>query len=304
MPTRLFSFILGFFPKAKPMIASMTGFSSVSREWCGRALAFEIRSVNQRYLDLQMRLPDELRFAEPLIRERVSAEISRGKIECRVAISGGSGSGAKLDTAVLERLADLDRRVREAIPGAASLSVSEVLAMPGVFGHEDFSQEELKAAIGELLAEALADFTASRRREGEKLSDFLKARMAGIRERMESVRPRLPGLIDSFRDRLVSRLEEAGIDPDDERIRHELTLFASRIDVDEELSRLGAHLDEMDRILARGGAAGKRLDFLMQELNREANTLGSKSVDLEISRAAMDLKVLIEQMREQIQNIE
>ncbi len=286
------------------MIASMTGFSSVFREVEGRIFSLEIRSLNHRYFDLQLRLPDELRFAEPLLREKISADLSRGKVECRLCMNGVIGAGKEIDVQVLSRLVDLDRKVREAIAGAASLSVSDVLSWPGIFGQEELSQEALKAEISGLISDALADFSATRRREGERLVVLLKERMAEIRGRVMEVRPRIPGLISAFQEKLVTRLREASVNLDDERIRHELTLFASKIDVDEELSRLGAHLDEMERILSRGGVVGKRLDFLMQELNREANTLGSKSVDVEVSRIAMELKVLIEQMREQIQNIE
>ena len=285
------------------MISSMTGFASVTSE---TGISIEIRSVNHRYLDVQLRLPDELKFAEPVIREKITRELSRGKVECRASISRAQTgeSESRLDAAVLDDIARLNAAVRKKIPDAASITVSEILAWPGIFGSAGFFQEKVQEEVSTLVDTAMADFSATRRREGEKLKSILLERMAEIRKKVEEVRPKMPGLLQAFEEKLTSRLKEALTNVDDERIRHEITLFASRIDVDEELSRLAAHLDEMDRILAKGGVVGKRLDFLMQELNREANTLGSKSVDLDVSRISMEIKVLIEQMREQIQNIE
>ncbi len=289
-----------------PMIASMTGFASVSRETEIGSILLEIRSLNHRYLDIQFRLPDELKFFEPVIREKLASELSRGKVDCRLSVNASEESETRrsIDEAVLAKLAGLNRQVREKIPEAVGLSVAEILKWPGIFGKETFSREDAQKEVGELLGVAMADFSATRRREGEKLKAMLLSRMAEIREKVVLVSPRIPELIASFQEKLVSRLKAAMVDLDDERIRQELTLFAGKIDVDEELSRLAAHLDEMERILEKGGVVGKRLDFLMQELNREANTLGSKSVDIEVSRIAMEIKVLIEQMREQIQNIE
>ena len=288
------------------MIASMTGFASVSRETEIGSILLEIRSLNHRYLDIQFRLPDELKFLEPVIREKLASELSRGKVDCRLSVNASEESETRrsIDEAVLARLAGLSRQIREKIPEAVSLSVAEILKWPGIFGKENLSRENAQTEVGELLDAAMADFSATRRREGEKLKAILLLRMAEIRKKLALASPRIPELIASFQEKLVSRLKAAVIDLDDERIRQELTLFAGKIDVDEELSRLAAHLDEMERILEKGGVVGKRLDFLMQELNREANTLGSKSVDIEVSRIAMEIKVLIEQMREQIQNIE
>ena len=288
------------------MIASMTGFASVSRETEIGSILLEIRSLNHRYLDIQFRFPDELKFLEPVIREKLASELSRGKVDCRLSVNASEESETRrsIDEAVLARLAGLNREIREKIPEAVSLSVAEILKWPGIFGKENLSRENAQTEVGELLDAAMADFSATRRREGEKLKAILLLRMAEIRKKLALASPRIPELIASFQEKLVSRLKAAMIDLDDERIRQELTLFAGKIDVDEELSRLAAHLDEMERILEKGGVVGKRLDFLMQELNREANTLGSKSVDIEVSRIAMEIKVLIEQMREQIQNIE
>ena len=288
------------------MIASMTGFASASRDLGIGSVLLEIRSVNHRYLDLQIRLPDELRSFEPAIRESLSGELSRGKVEFRLSVNrmGSEDANGKIDPGMLDRLLRWNNEIRQKIPDADGLSVSEILNWPGIFGTADLSQEALREEIGELTKIALQDFSSTRRREGGKLKALLLERMKEIRKKVGAVAPKIPGLIAAFEEKLVLRLKEAMVDLDDDRIRHELTLFAAKIDVDEELSRLNAHLDEMERILDKGGVVGKRLDFLMQELNREANTLGSKSADIEVSRVAMEIKVLIEQMREQIQNIE
>lgn len=288
------------------MIYSMTGYAVAAAELAFGALNLEIRSVNHRYLDIQFRIPDELRPLEGGLRERASARIGRGKVEVRIAIakSAASQSNLQLDDALLGQLAQLDARVKAVLSGSQSLSVADVLRWPGMLGNDILVPEELQAACGQLLDRALDELTASRAREGEKLKNLLLERMAAMETLVARLVPRMPHLVNLYRERLAARLKEAMISLDDERLKQELVLFASKIDVDEELSRLTAHFGEIRRILGKGGAAGKRLDFLMQELNREANTLGSKSVDMEFTQTSMELKVLIEQMREQIQNIE
>jgi len=288
------------------MIYSMTGYAVAAAELAFGALNLEIRSVNHRYLDIQFRIPDELRPLEGGLRERASARIGRGKVEVRIAIakSAASQSNLQLDDALLGQLAQLDARVKAVLSGSQSLSVADVLRWPGMLGNDILVPEELQAACGQLLDRALDELTASRAREGEKLKNLLLERMAAMETLVARLVPRMPHLVNLYRERLAARLKDAMISLDDERLKQELVLFASKIDVDEELSRLTAHFGEIRRILGKGGAAGKRLDFLMQELNREANTLGSKSVDMEFTQTSMELKVLIEQMREQIQNIE
>lgn len=288
------------------MIYSMTGYAVAAAELAFGALNLEIRSVNHRYLDIQFRIPDELRPLEGGLRERASARISRGKVEVRIAIakSAASQSNLQLDDALLGQLAQLDARVRAVLSGSQTLSVADVLRWPGMLGNDILVSEQLQAACGQLLDRALDELTASRAREGEKLKNLLLERMAAMETLVARLVPRMPHLVNLYRERLAARLKDAMISLDDERLKQELVLFASKIDVDEELSRLTAHFGEIRRILGKGGAAGKRLDFLMQELNREANTLGSKSVDMEFTQTSMELKVLIEQMREQIQNIE
>jgi len=287
------------------MILSMTGYAATGAELDSGSLTLELRAVNHRYLDIQVRMPDELRAFEGAMREAISAQLQRGKVDCRVNYASRSAqSGATLNRDLLQQLADWNREVQAALPDARSLSVADVLKWQGVLETPSASADELRSALLGLLQEALQEFSASRAREGEKLKDFLLQRVEKIEALRDGVAPHVPAAIAAYEQKLVARLREAMQGTDDERIRQEITLFASKIDVDEELSRLASHLTEMRRILAQGGAVGKRLDFLMQELNREANTLGSKSVDAEVSRSAMEMKILIEQMREQIQNLE
>lgn len=288
------------------MIYSMTGYATASRELPNGTLNLELRSVNHRYLDLQFRIVDELRGLESALRELAVGRLNRGKVECRLGITAAAGEAGELhvSTALMQKLLALDSQVREAAPGAAPLSVAEILRWPGMIATAEVSREVVHETCLELMKQALDEMTSTRAREGEKLKAIILDRAEQMRALAERVRPKLPAIISTLQARLADRLKEAGAAADDERIRQELVLFAQRIDVDEELGRLSTHLTEVKRVLDKGGAVGKRLDFLMQELNREANTLGSKSVDAEVSQIAMELKVLIEQMREQIQNIE
>ncbi|MDR1662642.1 MAG: YicC family protein [Azoarcus sp.] len=287
------------------MIYSMTGYAARTLDIeCG-ALNIELKSVNSRYLDFQFRICDELRVAEPALRELFSARLARGKLECRLGfLASARVQQAVLNTDLLQRLRGLEAQVRKELPGAAPLSVSDILRWPGMFGDDALGGEALVSAALALAREALDDFTASRAREGEKLAAAILERVERIRERVLDTEPRIPAAQAAFQEKLKQRLAEALGSADDERIRQEVAVFAVRIDVAEELSRLSTHLDEVERVIKAGGACGKRLDFLMQELNREANTWGSNSVVAEISQPAMELKLLIEQMREQIQNLE
>jgi uncharacterized protein (TIGR00255 family) len=288
------------------MIYSMTGFASATRELATAALNVELRSVNHRYLDLQFRLPEDLRVLEPALRELIAAKLQRGKVECRIGLNAlpAAPKSFELNADVLKQLRALSEKLRLAWPSVPGLTAADILRWPGMLGAETVSLDEMRAACNEALHEVLDEFTASRAREGEKLKAVLLERVTAMEGRVATVAPRMPEVLAAFREKLASRLHEAMAVNDDERIRQEITLFANRIDVDEELSRRVAHISEVKRILTAGGAVGKRLDFLMQELNREANTLGSKSVDIEVTKVSLELKLLIEQMREQIQNIE
>jgi uncharacterized protein (TIGR00255 family) len=288
------------------MIHSMTGYTARTLDHEYGALSIELKSVNSRYLDFQFRICEDLRAIEPALRELFGARLARGKLECRLSFSAASARAlpSVLNAELLRRLRALQDEVRGELPAAAPLSINDVLRWPGVFADEPPDDEALAAAALTLAREALDDFTASRAREGEKLAAVILERVRRMRELVRDVEPRIPAAQASFSEKLKQRLAEALGSADDERIRQEVAVFAVRIDVAEELARLSTHLDEVERVLKAGGACGKRLDFLMQELNREANTLGSKSVVAEISQTAMELKLLIEQMREQIQNLE
>jgi len=284
----------------------MTGFAAVAAELPGAALAVELRSVNHRFLDLQVRLPDELRGLEATLRDQILGELKRGKVECRVSLSRSAPDAASLavDLARVGELAKAASDVAKGAPGARPLSVGEILRWPGVLAEPSVPPDELAAHARRLVGEALTDFSASRAREGAKLVATLVERCDAIEAQVARVAPRIPAIQATYAEKLGARLREAGLDSDGDRLKQELALFATKVDVAEELSRLGAHIAEVRRVLTAGGAAGKRLDFLMQELHREANTLGSKSVDAELSQASLEMKVLIEQMREQVQNLE
>jgi uncharacterized protein (TIGR00255 family) len=284
----------------------MTGYAAVTRELAAGTLALELKSVNSRFLDVQFRVAEELRSAEPQLRELAMASVARGKIDCRLAFTASplARGEAALNTEVLSRLARLSQLVRSAVPDVQPLRVIEVLHWPGVLGEDTAAAEALREAALDAMRAALAELSAARVREGEKLARMIRERVARIRSRLAEIEPLVPQAVAAYAEKLTAKLREALASADEERIRQEIAVFGVRIDVAEELSRLGAHLDEVERVLAAGGAVGKRLDFLMQELNREANTLGAKSVSKELSAAVLEFKVLIEQMREQVQNLE
>ena len=288
------------------MIYSMTGYAARTLDVESGALHIELKSVNSRYLDFQFRVCEELRSAEAPLRELFGTRLTRGKLECRLSFAQATvrAQAQTLNTDLLKRLKSFDEKVRGELPQAAPLAVSDVLRWPGMFGDDTLDIEALLPLALTLARDALDDFSASRAREGEKLAAVILERVARMRDLVRDVAPQIPVAQAAFQDKLKQRLVDALGSADDDRIRQEVAVFAVRIDVAEELARLSTHLDEVERVLKAGGASGKRLDFLMQELNREANTLGSKSVVSEVSRAAMELKLLIEQMREQIQNLE
>ena len=288
------------------MISSMTGFAAAVQESAQGSLAVELKTVNHRYLEFQARMPEELRPIEPAMREAIAAKVTRGKVDCRVTFTAVQALARAVlpDAQAMSALAAAAAQVASQFPSARPLSVSEVLHWPGVLADESLSPDRLKEGVMALLTAALAELNQTREREGAKLAQMLRERLDRMAELVKEAQPLMPGAIRAFQEKLAARLAEAGAAPSDERIHQEVVLYAARIDVDEELSRLVAHLAEVRRVLDKGGACGKRLDFLCQELNREANTLGSKSVANEITRISIELKVLIEQMREQVQNIE
>lgn len=288
------------------MICSMTGYAVKTRDLERGTLQLELKSVNSRYLDFHFRIADDLRALEMPLRELLAARLSRGKVECRLNFNAAAARAEQLrpNADLLAALRAMNDEVRAAHPEAQPLSVNEILRWPGMFGEQGIDFAALQPEVLALAGEALEDFTATRAREGEKLAAMIVDRVRAMRDIVARVAPRIPEAQALFADKLRQRLVEAIGNASDDRILQEVAVFATRIDVAEELSRLTAHLDEVERVLKKGGAVGKRLDFLMQELNREANTLGSKSAVTEVSQASMDLKLLIEQMREQIQNLE
>jgi uncharacterized protein (TIGR00255 family) len=288
------------------MIYSMTGFASLEREINNGVLVIELRSVNHRYLELHLKLDEYLRSFEPLVREMISAKLGRGKVECRMSFVRRSEAtqSLNLDDAVLNQLLEVSKVLKTKFPESQPLSVSEILHWPGVVQNQELANDQFAQVVKDCLQQILQDMSDSRAREGAKMKALILERLAEIESLVAKVKPLLPQQVKEYQSRLTAKLQDALNSVDEERVRQELVLFAQRIDVDEELTRLTAHVAEVKRILDDNKLAGKRLDFLMQELNREANTLGSKSVSVETSQASMSLKVLIEQMREQIQNIE
>jgi uncharacterized protein (TIGR00255 family) len=297
-------------------VASMTGFAVASRPTALGALTVELKSVNSRFLDLSLRYPDELRSVEPAVREVIAARVNRGKMECRLSLARlATDSAAALNAAALERLGALAAQAAAAVPGAAPLALADILAWPGVVDAPAADPEALRAAVLDTLAEALDALAASREREGAALRRVLLGHCDAVDAIAVAVKARAPDLLAAVERKLAERLEQAlgkaladastlTREEVSDRIRQELTLYGLRMDVDEEIKRLATHVTEVRRVLDAGGPVGRRLDFLMQELNREANTLGSKAAAIEMTNASVDLKLLIEQMREQIQNME
>ena len=291
------------------MIHSMTGYAARTLSDGNITLHMELRSVNSRFLDLHFRVADNLAAFETGVREKLTARLGRGKVECRLSFTlSEQGEGAILDPQKLAWLQTQEAQIRAILPEAMPLTVSDILRWPGAFSQERVDFSTLEPAIARLTAETLDEFIASRAREGAKLAALIEERGEQMRAIVTRVAPLIPAAQVALSEKLHARLSDTvrdlGVNIDKGRILQEVALFAARIDVDEELSRLATHLDELTHILKTGGAVGKRLDFLMQEFNREANTLGSKAAVSEVTQAAMDLKLLIEQTREQVQNLE
>jgi uncharacterized protein (TIGR00255 family) len=303
------------------MINSMTGYANVTRDvGAATSVSVELRTVNSRFLDLNFRMPDELRAVESALRELLMARLARGKVDIRVNVQRsepGMSAGA-LNQASLAQLAQLEALVAKAFPSAEKLSTGEILRWPGVLAEGGVSPDALRDAVLDAGRQAVRELVDVRRREGEQTAAMLLGNVAEMERIVASIMPLVPDLIARHQQRIVERLQEAlgTVNGDGsaapsvpreevaERIRQEVTMYGIRIDVAEELSRLTAHLGETRHVIEGGGKVGKRLDFMMQELNREANTLGSKAAAKELADAAMTLKLLIEQMREQVQNIE
>ena len=284
---------------------SMTAFSRQTRDADWGSLQLELRSVNQRYLEPHFRLPDTLRDLEPQFRDAMRQRLARGKVECSLRFDPAEDNAAPGINA--DQLAALSRaleQVRAQLPEAPMPNVLELLAHPGVMATQRLDLESVKAAALELFDAALGDLDAGRAREGERLAELIRERLSGTREQVNRVREHLPLILERQRAQLLERLETAKTELDPQRLEAEMVMMAHKADVAEELDRLETHVTEVERQLKQKGPVGRRLDFLMQELNREANTLSSKAIVADTTRCAVELKVLIEQMREQIQNLE
>jgi len=296
----------------------MTGYAVAKREATSGTITIELKSVNSRFLDLQFRMNDDLRALEPALREAIMGKVSRGKVECRLSFGRKSGgTSTAVNAALLAGLAAMQAEVKKQFPDAADLTVNELLRWPGVAEDAEISQDSLHADVASIMEECLAGFIDSRHREGTSLQAMLESRITDLEAIVARITPLVPQLVEQFQQKAITRMQEAlGLAAQSngstvvsreealERIRQEVTLYGIRIDVAEELTRLAAHLTETRHILKKGGQVGKRLDFMMQELNREANTVGSKAAVKELADASMAMKLLIEQMREQVQNLE
>ena len=299
----------------------MTGYASSTQETDAGTITIEIKSVNSRFLDLQFRINDDFRSIESLFRETISRRLARGKVECRFSFGkkNANNDTKALNLPLLNQLAQFQTSIHATFPDAAPLTTSELLRWPGVIEEAEVNAEHLQSIISTTINSTLEAFIISREREGAALCEVLLNRISAMEEIVARISPMMPQAVQQFQQKAIAKLEEAlglatatpGTHPQTisreeamDRIRQEVTVYGIRVDVAEELARLSAHLTETRHILKKGGQVGKRLDFMMQELNREANTLGSKAAIKELSDASMELKLLIEQIREQVQNLE
>jgi len=288
------------------MIYSMTAFARRQLDEAWGSLTWEVRSVNHRYLESSFRLPETLRGLEPQIREAVRTRLNRGKVECQLRYqpSDQFAQQLNLNLELIAQLSEASETVQQIASDAQPLSVAEILRWPGIIQERETDQAMLEEQAMRLFNDALGDLLDARQREGSELGRFIEQRLQSINGIITEVRGLIPEILERQRKNILARLEELKLELDPGRLEQELVLIAQKSDVDEELDRLASHVTEVSRILRTSGQKGRRLDFLMQELNREANTLSSKSIVAETTRSAVELKVLIEQMREQIQNIE
>lgn len=284
----------------------MTGFARRECQGAWGTLTCELRTVNHRYLEVSLRLPEELKSLDNDMRQTIGAALRRGKVDANFYLKSAASAprALQLNTALLDELLARATDVAQRIPNAAPLDPLELMRWPGVISEAELDAAPILAAAVELLREALGELHETRCREGQRIRELLLARCTALRAQIEAVKARLPEVAQRLRERIIERIGQLGVAPDAERLEQELVMYAHKMDVDEELDRLAGHLDEVAAVLDSSEPAGRRLDFLMQELNREANTLSSKSQDAETTRAAVDMKVIIEQMREQVQNVE
>ena len=297
---------VGHYDQEFTMICSMTAFSRVRDKGDNGELIWEIRSVNHRFLEPMVRLPEELRALDPIVREQLSKRLGRGKVDCtlRYHPTSEASAGVRVNQRFARQIIDAAEEVGHMLHGSSSVRAMDVLRWPGVLEQEEQDMGPVQQTAAELLEQALDGLIEARRREGARLADLIRQRCAAMREHVEQARSAMPRVLQSVKERLLARLKEVSEALDEGRLEQEMALLAQRLDVDEEMDRLATHLHEVEKVLQRDEPVGRRLDFLMQELNREANTLTSKSNDVEVTRIGVELKVLIEQIREQVQNIE
>jgi uncharacterized protein (TIGR00255 family) len=288
------------------MTLSMTAFSRQQNEQEWGSLTWEIRSVNHRYLETSVRLPESLRALENGVREAVRKRLTRGKVECALRFQSEAkiSSDLHLNTTLIKQLVQANVEIEQITGTSSNLSNMEVLRWPGVIEEQDFDKTSIEKQALSLFGAAMDDLVATREREGAELQGFIKKRIDSVREIVVNVRNKMPEILVKQKQNILDRLAELQAELEPARLEQEVSLLAQKADVEEELDRLDSHLNEVERVLNAKGQKGRRLDFLMQELNREANTLSSKSIVVETTLSAVELKVLIEQMREQIQNVE
>lgn len=288
------------------MVHSMTGFARDEANFSWGTLSCEIRSVNHRFLEPHFRLPELLRALEPELRARLRSTLQRGKVEIafQLSVDESASESLTLNLDLAEKLAEAIRQVNAVLDSPAPASATDILRWPGVLDSRKLDREEAEQAVLSLFNNCLQQLSAHRAREGAELAALIEQRLEAILAEVEKVRSRLPIIMQAQRDKLLERLEALKSEVNPERLEQELVFYAHKADVDEELDRLLTHVNEVRHTLQQGGAIGRRLDFLMQELNREANTLASKSMAADTTQSAVELKILIEQIREQIQNIE
>ena len=288
------------------MTLSMTAFSRQQQEQKWGSLTWEIRSVNHRYLETSVRLPESLRTLENGVREAVRKRLTRGKVECALRFQSEAkvSSDLHLNTKLIQQLVQANIEIEQITGTSVSLNNMEVLRWPGVIEEQDFDKTSIEKKALRLFSAALDDLVATREREGGELQGFIQQRIDSVREIIVSIRNRMPEILAKQKQNILDRLADLQAELEPTRLEQEVSLLSQKADVEEELDRLDSHLNEVERLLGAKGQKGRRLDFLMQELNREANTLSSKSIVVETTLCAVELKVLIEQMREQIQNVE
>lgn len=288
------------------MIQSMTAFARTQSQGPWGSMVCEIRSINHRYLEINMRLPEPLHELEVMMRDRIRHLVKRGKVDChlRYLPSETSNIEITIDTKLAQQLCKANEAIADLINNPAPVNTMDILRWPGILEVDEVDMDTIRKEVDTLLEKTLQNLLEARAREGEELKQLFIQRLDAMKEEVAKVRLKLPTIMAAQRERLLLRFNDAQVELDSGRLEQELVIFAQKIDVNEELERLDTHIAEVKRVLKQGGAMGRRLDFLMQELNREANTLGSKSVDVDTTHASVELKVLIEQIREQVQNVE